>query len=186
VGGTRTFGVDVRIIAATNRNLRAEVKKGGFRQDLYYLLAQAQVVSPPLRDREGDIELLVEHFLSKESPPGRIDEVPEDVWEMFRKHRWPGNVRELRNAVHRLALTPDRVLPTTLTGVGFEGAGGGFDPSQPLPQLSLARRDASDAFELGYVRRALELAGQNVPRAADLAGISRQMMLRLARKHGLK
>ena len=186
VGGTRSFAVDVRIIAATNRNLRAEVDRGTFREDLYYRLAQAQVVSPPLRDRAGDLELLVRHFLSMVDPPTNIDEVPEAVWEMFRRHRWPGNVRELKNAVQRLAVTPGRVLPTSITRVPSAGDASAFDPGQPLPPLALARRDASDAFELAYVRRALELSAENVPRAAELAGISRQMMLRLARKHDLK
>jgi transcriptional regulator with GAF, ATPase, and Fis domain len=185
VGGNRTLSVDVRIIAATNRNLRAEMSKGGFRQDLYYRLAQAQVYVPPLRDREGDVEVLVHHFLARETN-GESVIIPEEVWEMFRRHRWPGNVRELLNAVRRVAITPERALVTSMTQARELSAVTGPDLSGPLPPLSDARRDHSDAFERAYVRRALELANQNVPRAAELAGISRQMMLRLANKHGLR
>jgi transcriptional regulator with PAS, ATPase and Fis domain len=187
VGGKKTLAVDVRIIAATNRNLREEMKRGTFRQDLYYRLAQAHVVVPPLRDREGDLELLVEHFMAQERPPRKLSDVPEAVWEMFRGHRWPGNVRELRNAVQRLVVTPDRILGTGLTPAPTA------DPLAPrldtvggLPPLRVARRKNGDAFEREYVEQALALADDNVPRAAEIAEISRQMMLRLARKHGIR
>jgi transcriptional regulator with GAF, ATPase, and Fis domain len=187
VGGKKTIAVDVRIIAATNRNLRAEMQRGTFRQDLYYRLAHAQVSVPPLRDREGDIELLVTHFLSREMPGSGVEQVPEDVWEMFKKHRWPGNVRELRNAVQRLALTPGRVLSTGDTGISQRrGIAAPKAANEPLLPLRIARRQSSDEFEREYVERALELADGNVPRAADMAEISRQMMQRLARKHGLR
>jgi transcriptional regulator with GAF, ATPase, and Fis domain len=187
VGGRRTIGVDVRIIAATNRNLRAEMRRGAFRQDLYYRLAQAHVVVPPLRDREGDVELLVTHFLAQERPPRRPEDVPEAVWDMFRGHRWPGNVRELRNAVQRLVVTPDRVLGTGLTPAPQQDPlAPQFSPTEPLPPLRVARRKNGDAFEKSYVEQALALADGNVPRAAEIAEISRQMMLRLARKHGIR
>jgi DNA-binding NtrC family response regulator len=105
---------------------------------------------------------------------------------MFRRHRWPGNVRELKNAVHRLALTPERLI-TGISRIGALGAPSSeLAPNGPLLPLSEARRENTDAFERAYVVRALELGGQNVPRAADIAGISRQMMLRLANKHGLR
>jgi DNA-binding NtrC family response regulator len=182
VGGSRNVAVDVRIIAATNRNLRAELKRGAFRQDLYYRLAQAHVFVPPLRERAGDIELLCRHFLASDGAAGAPAEMPHDVLAMFLRHRWPGNVRELRNAVRRFCISPERAL---LTGVSRDDELAGFD-GDVLPPLAHARREHADAFEREYVTRALELAGRNVPRAAELAGISRQMMLRLAHKHGLR
>jgi transcriptional regulator with GAF, ATPase, and Fis domain len=187
VGGRGVIEVDVRIIAATNRNLRVEMQRGAFRQDLYYRLAQSQVVVPPLRDREGDVELLLEHFLSQARPPRRLSDVPADVLEMFRVHRWPGNVRELKNAVQRLVVTPDKVFQTALTDAPQgDPLAPSFDRNEPLAPLQIARRTNADAFERVYVLQALERADGNVPRAADIAQISRQMMLRLARKHGIR
>jgi transcriptional regulator with GAF, ATPase, and Fis domain len=187
VGGRGVIEVDVRIIAATNRNLRVEMQRGAFRQDLYYRLAQSHVVVPPLRDREGDVDLLLEHFLSQERPPRRLEDVPADVLEMFRIHRWPGNVRELRNAVQRLIVTPDKVFGTPIRDAPQrDPLAPSFDHGEPLAPLQVARRTNADAFERIYVLQALERAGGNIPRAAEIAQISRQMMLRLARKHGIR
>ena len=183
IGGTQTISVDVRIVAATNRNLRAEVAQGRFREDLYYRLAATQVWVPPLRDRLEDLEQLVEHFLSLERPPRSLEQVPADVWEMFRAHHWPGNVRELRNAVQRWAITPDRPLAHAGERAG-PAAEDETSASADLP-LRLARRQASDRFERDYLRAVLARAQGNVTHAAGLAEVSRQMMQKLMRKHGL-
>ncbi|HEY1694984.1 MAG TPA: sigma 54-interacting transcriptional regulator [Polyangiaceae bacterium] len=182
VGGTRTIPFDARIVAATNRHLRTEVARGSFREDLYFRLAAALVVVPPLRDRMEDLPLLVEHFLSLERPPRSSRDVAEHVWDLFRAHRWPGNVRELRNAVQRLLVTPDRPLR--------EGSASAPAPAitpfaggEPLP-LRVARREASDAFERSYLAALLARSGGSVTRAATIAEVSRQMMQRLLRKHG--
>jgi transcriptional regulator with GAF, ATPase, and Fis domain len=190
VGGTRVLRFDARVIAATNRNLRAEVARGQFREDLYFRLAAAHIVAPPLRDRMEDLALLVEHFLALERPARAAADVPEHVWALFRAHRWPGNVRELRNAVQRLGVTPDRPLR--------EGSGGDApSPSLPhadadadagtrgeFPALRVARREAGDAFERAYLAAALAKSGGSVTRAAAIAEVSRQMLQKLLRKHG--
>jgi transcriptional regulator with PAS, ATPase and Fis domain len=174
VGGRDVIDVDVRIVAATNRNLRTEMQRGRFREDLYYRLAGAHVRVPPLRDRLDDLELLVGHFLAQHSPPRDLASLPPDVWAMFRAHRWPGNVRELKNAVERLAVMPDEPL----TASGDEVDAG------PRP-LRMARGAASDAFERAYLERVLAATGGNVTHAAALAEVSRQMIQKLMRKHGL-
>jgi two-component system, NtrC family, response regulator GlrR len=186
VGGTRTLTIDVRIIAATNRSLRAEVARGAFREDLYYRLAAAKLLVPPLRERLEDVPLLVELFLSQLRPPRSPDSVPAEVWEMFRSHHWPGNVRELRNAVQRLglAMQPDRLLHETTAGGATAGRTDRGQPEEPLGPLRIARREAMDRFEREYVGAALRRGG-SVSRAAGLAEVSRQMMHKLARKHGL-
>jgi transcriptional regulator with GAF, ATPase, and Fis domain len=108
VGGRGVIEVDVRIIAATNRNLRVEMQRAAFRQDLYYRLAQSHVVVPPLRDREGDVDLLLEYFWRKNThPQGRRD---RPTLEMFR-FTAGGNVRELKRG-QRLIVTPDKVFET--------------------------------------------------------------------------
>jgi len=188
IGGRQTIGVDARIIAATNRNLRAEIQRGHFRQDLYFRLAAAHVVVPPLRDRMEDLELLVEHFLNMERPVRALAEVPAHVWEMFKNHRWPGNVRELRNAVQRLAVTPDRPLhqdPTHSSDPGQRSAQPTWLRDGSVVPLRVARREASDDFELSYLTFVLDRAQGNVTRAAALAEVSRQMMQKLMRKHGM-
>jgi transcriptional regulator with PAS, ATPase and Fis domain len=184
LGSTKTLSVDVRIIAATNRNMVAEVARGAFREDLYFRLAATHVVSPPLRERVGDIPLLVEHFLSLERPPRSVHEVPPEVWEMLHAHRWPGNVRELRNAVQRLLVTPERPFAARRAPAEPEPAKAPDEPVALHP-LRVARREAADAFERDYVRSALARTGGNVSRAASHAEVSRQMMQKLMRKHGI-
>jgi transcriptional regulator with GAF, ATPase, and Fis domain len=184
VGGRNTLGVDVRIIAATNRNLREEIKRGNFRQDLYFRLAGAHIAVPPLRDRMDDLDMLVEHFLSLGEPPRSVADVPPHVWEMFRAHRWPGNVRELRNAVQRLTITPDRPLPLADLREPSE-PGARWVVGERVVPLRVARRQAGDDFERTYLDQVLERAEGNVTRAAALAEVSRQMMQKLMRKHGL-
>ncbi len=182
VGGTKTGSVDVRVIAATNRNTLAEVKRGNFRQDLYFRIAAAHVTVPPLRDRMDDLPMLVEHFLSQERPPRSLNEVSPDVWEMFRTYRWPGNVRELRNAVQRLLVMPDRAMRSLPADAGSSGSI--MQPTEIVP-LRVARRDASDAFEQAYLEALLAKTDGNVTRAAAIAEVSRQMVQKLMRKHGL-
>jgi two-component system response regulator AtoC len=106
VGGTQTIHVDCRVIAATNKVLAEEVNKGHFREDLYYRLNVISIHMPPLREREGDVPLLVEHFLDKyrftpQSPPAKIS---EEALEVLERHDWPGNVRELENTIERAVI----------------------------------------------------------------------------------
>src|SRR6476619_6513715 len=109
VGGAKTIEVDVRIIAATNRDLGVEVNRGRFREDLYYRLAVARVHVPPLRDRKDDLPLLIDHILAT-TPGGETAQIAQETIDLMTKHDWPGNVRELRNVIERavlLAETPD-------------------------------------------------------------------------------
>jgi transcriptional regulator with GAF, ATPase, and Fis domain len=182
IGSQRVIPVDVRLLAATNRNLQAEVARGAFREDLYFRLAGAHVQVPPLRDRMDDLPLLVEHFLARADPPRTLREVPPPVWEMFRAHRWPGNVRELRNAVERLLVTPERAL-RPMTQPASDAEAPVVKPQ--LDPLRIARRDASDGFELSYLQQLLAKTDGNVTRAAAIAEVSRQMIQKLMRKHGL-
>ncbi|HLK35954.1 MAG TPA: sigma 54-interacting transcriptional regulator [Polyangiaceae bacterium] len=181
VGGTDLLPFDARVIAATNRQLRAEVARGQFRQDLYFRIAAAHVTVPALRERMEDLPQLVEHFLSLARAPEPARQLSREVWDLLRAHRWPGNVRELRNAVQRLLVTPDRALRdlagTNAPGTGVPAAGG-------LLPLRVARREANDAFEREYLAAALRITGGNVTQAATLAEVSRQNLQKLLKKHG--
>ncbi len=178
VGASRWTRVNVRILAATRRDLDREVAAGRFRDDLFYRLAVARVELPPLRRRAGDAELLARHFWSKladdddEGPPAsfiaRLGDYP-----------WPGNVRELRNAVARRVALGD--LADDALGASRGGdadAGGGGDRLDRIVALGLpfprARRRAIEAFEELYLTRVLEQHGGNVARAAEAAGVARR------------
>jgi transcriptional regulator with PAS, ATPase and Fis domain len=190
LGSQKLIPVDIRVIAATNRNLAAEVQIGNFREDLYFRLAAAHVHVPPLRDRMEDLTLLIEHFLSRASPPRSANDVPPQLWDMFVAHRWPGNVRELNNAIQRFIVTPERALKPPIVA-------GNQTPSKPPPPmpeveapatlqpLRIARREASDAFERSYLEAILMRTDGNVSRAAAIAEVSRQMVQKLMRKHGV-
>ncbi len=113
VGGTDTVAVDVRVVAATNRDLSVETEAGRFREDLFYRIAVYPITVPPLRDRRQDIPLLVEHFVQHfaQRRGWRIDEIPAEVMRRLRAYDWPGNVRELQNVIERAVLTTtDAVL----------------------------------------------------------------------------
>jgi transcriptional regulator with PAS, ATPase and Fis domain len=183
LGSQRVIPIDVRLIAATHRNLVAEVARGNFRQDLFFRIAAAHVFVPPLRDRMQDLPQLVEHFLARATPPRSLEELSPDVWAMFRAHRWPGNVRELRNAVERLLVTPERAL-RPLPKTEPSAAPVAVQVGAHLP-LREARREASDTFELKYLEAILERTQGNVTRAAAIAEVSRQMIQKLMRKHGI-
>jgi transcriptional regulator with GAF, ATPase, and Fis domain len=182
LGSQRTIPVDIRLVAATNRNLAAEVQRGNFREDLYFRLSTGVVRVPPLRDRMEDLPLLVEHFLQRQKPSRGVSEIPAAVWELFNGHRWPGNVRELGNAVQRFVVTPERVLPAEMSPTPWVGATVGA--AGPVPPLRVARRDASEAFERAYLASVLKRSQGNVTRAAAMAEVSRQMVQKLMRKHG--
>jgi transcriptional regulator with GAF, ATPase, and Fis domain len=186
VGSNKTIPVDVRVLAATHRNLAAEVERGSFRDDLFFRVSTTHVHVPPLRDRVDDLPILIAHFLARATPPRSLEEIPEHVMEMFRAHRWPGNVRELQNAVQRLVLTPDRPLGhVAARGTKGEVAETAHRADDPLKPLRIARRDASDAFEQSYLRQLLARTGGNIRRGAAIAEVSRQMIQRLMRRHGM-
>ncbi|HMA93830.1 MAG TPA: sigma 54-interacting transcriptional regulator [Polyangiaceae bacterium] len=191
LGAQRTTPVDVRVIAATHRNLAAEVQRGNFREDLYFRLSTAHVRVPPLRDRMDDLPLLVEHFLNRANSPQGLEQIPPPLWSMFKAHRWPGNVRELWNLVQRFLVTPERVFPAESAPGSAAGPGNLTQPpalptAGTLPPLRVARRDASDNFERAYITTLMQKTGGNKRSASAMADVSRQMLEKLMAKHGLK
>jgi len=185
LGSQRTIPVDVRLIAATNRNLAAEVQRGNFREDLYFRLAAAHVRVPPLRDRMEDLPLLVEHFLTRIKPRRTAADIPPQVWTMFNTHRWPGNVRELWNAVQRFSVTPERILSDDFSAAPVRDSRPPPPDTTHVQPLPVARREASEAFERNYLETILRRTDGNVQRAAAVAEVSRQMVQKLMRKYGI-
>ena len=180
VGSNRTRSVDVRVVAASNRDLRAEAEAGRFRQDLYYRLAVFPVCLPPLRDRSGDVDLLAEHFREAFSARhGRwIPGFSLEALEQLRAYPWPGNVRELEHAVERAVIvTPDgepvhrEHLSPEITGAPADGPAGA---AAELPRGRL--REVMEQLERRVVLRELEEHGGNRTHTAAALGISRQAL----------
>jgi transcriptional regulator with GAF, ATPase, and Fis domain len=175
VGGTRSVQVEVRLLAATRRNLDVEVAAGRFRDDLFHRLAIARIELPPLRHRDGDITLLAQHFARQ---AGATEALSAEVLARFEAYGWPGNVRELRNAISRLvALGSVDVGAAASLQSAHEPARGGDDDAieaivaSRLP-FPLARRRVLDEFERRYVERVLADHEGNVARAASASGIA--------------
>ena len=191
VGSSRMFPVDVRIVAATNRDLRAEVNVGRFRADLFFRLAVLEVVLPPLRDRPEDIPLLVERFLEEaglSDRPEAAELSSRAFLEALAQHTWPGNVRELRNHLQRrLALDEEVPFDDTRLPAPARPAPPG---ASPVVDVRLPLRKAREAWQTELDRRYLEellrACGGNVARAARQAGLDRVHFYRLLWKHGLK
>ncbi|MBI4564462.1 MAG: sigma 54-interacting transcriptional regulator [Planctomycetes bacterium] len=176
VGGVEPIRLDVRLVAATNRDLAAFVAKGRFRQDLYFRLKVVTIALPPLRDRGDDIELLADFFIVEANAAnGRsVRGFSPEARAALRAHRWDGNVRELKHRIEQAVILTDRerLAPEDLN---LPGAPGAFRP------LEAAR----DQFEKAYILRALERHGRNVTHTAGALGISRQHLQNLLRKYGI-
>jgi transcriptional regulator with GAF, ATPase, and Fis domain len=183
VGDNRRIKIDARVIAATNRDLRAEVNRGTFRADLYYRLNVVRLHVPPLRERTGDIDQLARHFYA-ELVPDR--EIPADLLDVLRRQAWQGNVRELRAAVERAVLFDDPVmmaLGAEPTRAAEPGVAPAFDPRVPF---RVAKQHAADAWEKGYLADLLASTSDNVSEAARVARMDRGHLRSLLRKYGLR
>jgi transcriptional regulator with PAS, ATPase and Fis domain len=194
VGGTRPIKVDVRLVAATHRDLEKAIREGNFREDLYYRLNVISVTLPPLRERQGDLPLLADHFVRLFSRRvGRpVSGLSPAALGCLVRYPWPGNVRELANAIERAVVLgegdeihpedfPESLLEsaplTTDGGDGGGGAGGG-----PIPLF----HDELNRTKRRLIADALERAGGNVTRAAETLGLHPNYLHRLIRNLGLR
>jgi DNA-binding NtrC family response regulator len=180
LGSERTQKVDVRVIAATNRDLRAMVSDGRFQEDLYYRLNVIPIHIPPLRDRREDIAVLVEHFVQKHAQRAgkRITGLAPGVVEVLQASDWPGNVRELENTVERaVVLSPTAIIEPAAVRI----LGAATTSASGLPSMNL--RQNIDWTERETVRRALESSGGIKKDAAELMGISQRALSYYLAKH---
>lgn len=185
VGSTRNYPVNIRIIAATNRNLLDEVAKGNFRQDLYYRLSSVTLVSPPLREREADILLLARQILAAAAQDNPTTLSP-DALNAIKNYDWPGNVRELENVLRGALVFAENGkigavdLPEGLTGhTGQPNQPEGSSPEVTLPNGTLA------AYELAAIKNALLEAGNNRRQAAEILGIAEATLYRKIKQFNL-
>ncbi len=179
VGGTKTIKVDVRIVTATNKDLRDEVSQGRFREDLYYRLNVVGIEIPPLRERKDDIPLLVAAFIKEFSHENNkiVEGIAPEVLKAFHAYAWPGNVRELRNTLETMVvLTPHRVLQASDIPAQF--ASGAVLSARGGQRVPINIHDA----EKTLIEKALADTGNNKSKAADLLGMSRRTLHRKLRE----
>ena len=181
VGGDRPISVDVRILAATNRDLDVEVEAGRFREDLYYRLAVVVLKLPPLRERGDDVVMLARHFLEHFARKhGRaVHEISAGAMDLLRSHGWPGNIRQLRNVVERSLLVseggvllPEHLPPEVRLGESAPRERGHAE-GEFLPLKEMENR---------HIRRALALTGGNLGHTAEILGIHRNTLRQKLRK----
>jgi DNA-binding NtrC family response regulator len=185
VGALRDLPLDVRVIAASNRDLKTESEAGRFRADLFYRLSIIQIDIPPLRERGDDVRLLAEHYISSFRSRLRksIDGIEPEALAAFRRYEWPGNVRELRNVIERAMILEDdetitaKYLPRGLAGESRSGSDTGAESAKATELFRLPGAGVSlEDVEMSLVRQALERSGGNQTRAAELLDISRDQL----------
>ncbi len=203
VGGSKTIEVDLRVVAATNRDLGVEVNRGRFREDLYYRLAVARVHVPPLRERKDDLPLLIEHILAT-TPGGELASIAQETIDLMMKHDWPGNVRELRNVIERavlLAETPENEdslrrtpasaprsepsISVTPSQTATSADGSMTVPVDVTKPFKNAKQDVISEFERRYISRLLAQHDGNISAAARAAGIDRMSIHKMLHRLGL-
>jgi len=205
VGGSKTVDVDIRVVAASNRDLGVEVNRGRFREDLYYRLAVARVLVPPLRERKEDVPVLIDHFLSI-IPGASTTTLERETVELMQKHDWPGNVRELRNVIERAALLAEKPTSTATLARAAAPKTDRSELKTPAPKTPLptpaddrrltvivdtkvpfkqAKQDVVTEFEKRYISKLLEEHGGNISAAARAAGIDRMSIHKLLNRLGL-
>lgn len=185
VGGTKLIKIDVRVIAASNKDLAKEIEKGGFREDLFYRLNVLPIEVPPLRERKDDIPLLVRHFLQvhAEDQGLKVKDVSPDALEALQLYDWPGNIRELRNLIERLMImVPGRVIEAAHAALSLQSRPATQPTLQSGPALAFksydSLRDARNAFEREYISRKLRENSWNISRTADDLKIERSHLHR--------
>jgi two-component system nitrogen regulation response regulator NtrX len=186
VGGSQTLRVDVRVITATNKNLEAEVRRGRFREDLWFRLNVVPIHMPPLRERKADIPALVQYFseLYCRENGFRLKPIAADAMARLQNHDWPGNIRELRNTIERLVIM---TAAETITAADLP-------LSLQVPQPTLNRtfqsgqtlREVRDQVERDYILACLEATGGNITQAAQILGIERSNLHKKMRALGVQ
>jgi two-component system nitrogen regulation response regulator NtrX len=187
VGGASRIKVDVRVLAATNKDLKAEIRAGRFREDLYFRLNVIPIFVPPLRERPEDIALLADHFMAEFAREygRRIKTFEPDAVSVLQRYQWPGNVRELRNVIERLMImVPGDAIPAV--DLGFLDSGVlGRPAAADAPADRLTLHEARDKFERDLILRTLAEQQGNMSRTAEVLGVERSNLYRKMKAFGI-
>ena len=191
VGGTETLTVDVRVIAASNKNLEEEIQKGTFREDLFYRLNVIPFEVPPLRERREDIPILANHFLRlfSEEYGRREKSLSPEAMQLLLQHPWPGNVRELRNVIERMVImVPQDTIRHFDVAPSLRARPGAVPeaPTEAEGDWDGTLREARERFERQYILRRLGEANWNITRTAERLGIERSNLHRKLKAYGIE
>jgi len=190
VGGTKLLKVDVRVLAASNKDLIKEIEKGLFREDLFYRLNVVPIIVPPLRERREDVPLLIRHFMKvhAEEQGLRMKEISPDAMIVFQQYDWPGNIRELRNLIERLMImVPGPIIEAAQAGLSLQArpVGSTSQTTTPTPTVNPlftqsydSLRDARNAFEKDYIARKLREHHWNISRTSEDLKVERSHLHR--------
>jgi DNA-binding NtrC family response regulator len=186
VGSTRERRADVRIVGATNRDLREAASRGAFREDLFYRLSVVPVRVPPLRERRGDVPLLAQTFLTRYAKQYgvEVEAFTPSALARLTQHDWPGNVRELENLVQQVVAVATRPI-VGVADLPFASGESELPAHDGIEPLVASRKQAIDAFERAYVGRVLELCDGNITRAAQRSHVPRKTFTRMLKRHGI-
>jgi transcriptional regulator with GAF, ATPase, and Fis domain len=189
VGSERAFTVDVRVVAATNKDLEAEVREGTFREDLFFRLNVVPLRAPPLRERLEDVPLLAERFLQLALRDNGMRPKPVDpaVYERLARHRWPGNVRELRNVCERMVImSGERITVDDVPEVASARSAPLLEGNADLSRYgAVPLRELRDLVERDYILKKLEEHEWNITQAAQALGVERTNLHKKIKQHGL-
>lgn len=190
VGGVRSIAVDIRVIAATNKNLYLEMRAGRFREDLFYRLNVVHIVIPPLRDRREDLHLLVDHFLQKYAAERKsavpVRGIAQDVDRLFDEYSWPGNVRELENVIERvMILCPNEIITGNDLPRGFRSS---LDNALHLDGIPAGAKlyETLEMVERAMIQRAMKMADNIQSHAAAILGIGKSGLNQKIKKYSLE
>jgi len=190
VGGTEEIPVDVRIIAASNQDLKKSINEGNFREDLFYRLNVISFEMPPLRNRKEDIPLLVTHFLKKycDGMGRQMKRIAPDVIDVLESYSWPGNVRELENAIERVVAIEERgtITKGSLPQEMLQLQPDKKNETTPVLEPGFDLNAVMDEISSGYVKQALRFSRGNLKEAANVLGVNYRSLRYLVEKHGLK
>jgi len=187
VGGDKTIHVDVRVIAATNKELEAEIEKGTFRDDLYYRLNVIPIRVPPLRERVEDIPELLDEFIKETSLKANLElkEISGNALKILKKYHWPGNVRELKNLVERLVImTPEKVIHATDIPPPFNQESVSKDFESIL--VGDSYKEAKNRFEKAFIEKKLREFNGNISQTAETIGVERSNLHKKIKAYGLE
>jgi DNA-binding NtrC family response regulator len=179
VGGSKTIKVDVRLITATNKDLNQLIKKGSFREDLYYRINVIPIVIPPLRERKEDIPILIDHFINKFSVENNknVKGISKEALELLMQYEWPGNVRELENLVERvIALTFNEYIQLNELPLSFKNTPKINGLKESILDGKVSFLQGEEEFEREVISEALKKTNYIQSRAAEILGISRRIL----------
>ena len=190
IGGEESISVDVRLIAATNKNIQEEIERSRFREDLFFRLNVVPIEAPPLRDRLEDLPYLIDYFMKKFAPPngGKIKTISTPGHRRLREYSWPGNIRELKNFVERINIMVDEeeISEETVTYYLGENAGIGAEKGWLDDFRDMKLNEAKDEFEKAFIERILRKHENNISKTAEVLGIYPSNLHGKIKKLGIK